>query len=335
MKMRVFVIDDNVKRRSGEQYYDYMIRLFDLQDKRELTCEDIAELLNYETGEAKGESAYRKFFRAFQDGREYEQKKREAGVYTRILCLSDLHVPFELPLNTYAEYAGKIDILVLNGDLLDMQSISRFPKVYRESPMDELIKCRQYLIDLIEMLKPSEVYATIGNHEVRFQNYLSKNLDTDLLELMPMTALDLIFEDGIRRYDKRTKAKVWYDPLIKVFPEIKIHFNSDWKVKVGSVWFAHPFAFSSENLKTAERAMDFFLKNDPDKFQAVVLAHTHRTGDMKKGLLTIYEQGACCHVDKMNYTDGRLSDKQQKGFMLICLDKDGNLLYEATKRIVL
>ncbi|MDD3041128.1 metallophosphoesterase [Bacteroides sp.] len=282
-----------------------------------------------------GESKFRKQWTYFNDGRMYEKELRKQNVHKWILSISDLHVPYQLPIDTFVEYSGKIDTLVLNGDILDCQALSKFNKVYRDSPMDEIIQARQYLIDLIDMLMPNEIYVTVGNHDVRMQAYLSKALDSDLLELMPMTALDLIVEDGMRRYDKRSKAKIWYDPLIKVFPDIKFHFDGGWSCKVGKSWFCHPMAFSSGNLKTAERAMEYFLKSDDEPFDSLILAHTHRTGDLKKGRITIFEQGACCRTEKMDYTDGRLTDPQQKGFILVAQDKEGNLLYDATKRIIL
>lgn len=282
-----------------------------------------------------GESKYRKEWAGFNAGRLYERRLHSQNVFRRILSISDLHVPYNLPASLLSEYAGKTDILVVNGDVTDMQAISRFPKAYRESPMDEIVSSRQVLIDIIELIDPREVYINFGNHDVRLQSYLTKNLDSDILELMPMTPLDLIVDDGFRRYDKRSKSKTWYDPLVKVFPDKKIVYTNDWKVKIGKSWFVHPYAFSSGNLRTAEKAMEFFLKSDKDSFDTVVMAHTHRTGDLKKGYITIFEQGAFCQVEKMNYTDGKLSDPQQKGFILVAQDKEGNLLYDATKRIIL
>lgn len=282
-----------------------------------------------------GESKYRKEYAYFNAGRIYERRLDEKGVHTKILAISDLHVPFHLPVETFSEYAGRIDALVINGDLIDFSAISKFSKCYRNSPMDEIIECRQYLIDLIEYLSPKDVYITFGNHDVRLQAYLSKNLDTDLLELMPETPIDLIVDDGIRRYDKRSKSKVWYEPIRKVFPDVEFHYEGDWRIKIGSVWFAHPLTFSSGNLKTAEKALDYFLKNDLGRVTAIVLGHTHKSGDIRKGLIQVYEQGACCQTEKMTYTDGRLTDKQQKGFMFVALDENGDLMYDATKRIIL
>ena len=132
-----------------------------------------------------------KFFRLL-----YAQQKTMRGVKNRILCVSDTHVPYQLPVTTFAEYAGVTDVLILNGDIADCQAISRFPKTYRISPMLELIKTREYLIELIDYISPNKVIVTYGNHDIRFQNYLAKNLDTDLLELMPKTALELISRTG-------------------------------------------------------------------------------------------------------------------------------------------
>ena len=57
-------------------------------------------------------------------------------------------------------------------------------------------------------------------------------------------------------------------------------------LKIGSVWFAHPLTFSSGNLKTAEKALDYFLKNDLGRVTAIVLGHTHKSGDIRKGAYT-------------------------------------------------
>lgn len=62
---------------------------------------------------------------------------------------------------------------------------------------------------------------------------LAKNLDTDILELMPDTSLELIFVDGFKHYDKRSKSKIWYEPLVNIFDDIDIQYIDDWKCKIG------------------------------------------------------------------------------------------------------
>ncbi len=257
------------------------------------------------------------------------------GVNTTILSVSDLHVPFQLPIQTFSDYVGKIDILQINGDVIDCQSLSKFPKQYRISPMEEMITGRQYLIDLIEYIKPKKVICNWGNHDKRFANYLAKNLDSDLLELLPDTSLELIFNDGLRHYDKKAKSKIWYDPLIKVFDDIEIVFVDDWKTKIGNTWFVHPFAYKGGTLATAEQAKNYLQDKYKENFDTVVMAHTHAVGDTKKGYIRLFEQGACCDVNKMNYMDGRLSKPQKMGFALICQNENGDLIQEKSKVIVL
>lgn len=321
-----------VKRQENENYTDYFIRLAENKDSYELSWEAIAELLNFENGMKYSEGYYRRHWNGFNEGREYERKKSDFGIATRILSCSDFHYPFNLPINIFEDYVGRVDILQLNGDIVDMQQISSFTKSYRVSPMEEMIGGRQYLIDLIEYIKPRRVIATTGNHEYRYGVYLSKNLDTDLKDLLPETALDSIFDDGFRHYNKESRCKTWYDPLCNVFNNIDILYVGTWHCQIGNTIFCHPKAYSSAPMKTAEKALAWF-RNEGYMFDSLVMAHTHRLGEYKIGNTVIYEQGACCDTTKVDYNDGQLVNSQQKGFIYLCQDKDGNLIKDKTKLI--
>lgn len=251
-----------------------------------------------------------------------------------ILSISDLHYPFAKPLDTFKGYAGKIDILQLNGDILDCMQLSRFNKIYRTSPMDEIIEGRQYIIDLIEMIKPKKVLVNHGNHELRMGAYLAKNLDNELQELMPETAFDYIFLDGFTHYNRKTKAKVKYAPLCNVFDDIEIEYTGTWYSQYGEILFCHPKAFASSPLKTAEKAL-YWFRNEGFDFKTLIMSHTHRVGSYKIGNSIIYEQGCCCETKKMKYNDGQLVNSQKEGFMIICLDGDGRVIEDKTKIITL
>lgn len=322
-------------RLPDETYQDYFVRLFENKTLYKLDCNKIAELLNHENGQNYGECKYRKEYAAFSRGRVYERELIERGVKTRILSISDIHFPFHLPKELLANYIGKIDILQLNGDIVDNQAISKFSKQYRISPMEEIIGARQYLIELINYVQPKKVVCNIGNHDKRFADYISRNIDTDLIELQPDTSLELIFIDGIKHYNKRDKSKVFYEPLKKIFePEgIQIEFIDDWKVKIGRTWFCHPLAYRSTIMGTADKCKSYLQDIDTDGFDTVCMAHTHKTGDTYKGNIRLFEQGAFAYVEKMNYADGKLVSPQQKGFALICQDSDGNLVQAASKVI--
>lgn len=248
----------------------------------------------------------------------------------RILSVSDVHYPFHKPLDIFKDYIGKVDTLQLNGDILDCYSISKYSKSYRISPVEEMIGARQYIIDLIEMVKPKKVVANYGNHEIRLGAFLAKNLDNELQELMPETAFDYIFTDGFTHYDRKTKAKVKYEPLIEVFEDVDFEYEGKWFSCIGDTIFCHPKTFSSAPLKTAEKAL-YWFRNEGYLFKNMVMSHTHRIGSYRIGNSNIYEQGACCDTTRMMYGDGQLVNSQKQGFIYLCQDKDGNTLDEFTK----
>ena len=321
-------------RKEDEQFDDYFVRLFENKANYGLSCQDIADILNVEVGVAYTESKWRKEYAAFHRGMLYAQQKTMRGVKNRILCVSDTHVPYQLPVTTFAEYVGVTDVLILNGDIADCQAISRFPKTYRISPMLELIKTREYLIELINYISPNKVIVTYGNHDIRFQNYLAKNLDTDLLELMPKTALELIIVDGFNHYDKAAGTKTFYTPLQEIIEDVEIVYTDSWFCQVGNTIFCHPSAFSGGILKTAEKAVQFF-RNEGFIFNALVMAHTHRVGEYKQGNTVLYEQGCCCDVTKQHYADGRLTSSQKEGFLYLCHDANGDIVREHTRLVEL
>lgn len=265
---------------------------------------------------------------------EIIEAEKTDGVATKILSISDLHIPFQLDYTLLKDYRN-VDILQINGDVVDCQALSKFSKQYRISPMEEIIQGRQYLIDLIEYIHPKKVVCNYGNHDKRFAAYFAKNLDSDILELMPDTSLELIFVDGFRHYDKRSKSKVWYEPLCNVFEDIEIEYVDDWKSKIGKTIFAHPLAYRSGMLATADKAKDYLQDTVKEPFDCVVMAHTHKVGYSKKGYIKLFEQGAFADVKKMDYVDGRLMAPQQSGFAFICQDEEGNLLHEKSRVIVL
>ena len=75
-------------------------------------------------------------------------------------------------------------------------------------------------------------------------------------------------------------------------------------------------AYRQGTLATCERAKNYLQETDKDGFDCVVMAHTHKVGDTKKGFIRLFEQGSCSHVEEMEYMDGRLTDPQKKALAL-------------------
>lgn len=313
-------------RTSEESILEYKIRLFKNKKEYKLTNDQISGLISAETGETHFKNYYRNWWYAFQEGCNYTENRIDFSVYNRILVLSDFHVPFQLPVSTFSKYFNKVDTLVINGDVTDCAALSKFSKLYRSSPMDEIIESRNYLIDLIKSINPKKVIIIYGNHDIRLQNYLARNLDTDILELMPKSSLELIAVDGFNHYNKDTHTKSYYEPLTRVFPEIVIEYPDTWWTQIGDSVFCHPLAFSQGILKTTEKAMSYF-QNIGISFKTICLAHTHRQGFYRKGDIRLYEQGCCCDVTKLQYNDGKLVDPAKEGFLYMGQDENGNTLY--------
>lgn len=281
-------------------------------------------------GEKYGESEVRRRMWGMHRLIEIIEQQKEDSTHTKILSLSDLHIPFQLDFESLAAFRY-VDILQLNGDIVDCQALSKFSKQYRISPMEELIQGRQYLIDLIEYIQPKRVVCNYGNHDKRFASYFAKNLDTDILELMPDTSLELIFVDGFRHYNKREKTKIEYEPLKEVFESIDIEFVNNWHSRIGKTIFAHPMSYRSNFLATADKAKQYFQDTEKEPFDCICMAHTHKIGDTMSGNIRLLEQGAFAHVDKMNYMDGKLTPPQKSGFAYICQDEQGNIINEKSK----
>lgn len=317
----------------NESMEQYKFRLFTLKGKtKSITWEDVRSCILHHFGVNQTTDFIRHEFYGVRKSMEIDN----VNVGTRILSISDTHVPFNLPVETFAAYRGQVDVLVLNGDITDCFSISKFDKNFRLSIMEELIKGREFLINLIEYIQPKKVLVNYGNHDARFGHYLSKKLDNDIMELMPDTALELICVTGFRHYDKRLRTKVWYDSLTEVFKDtnIEIEYTYNWWCKVGQTIFAHPSAFSSGVSATSVKAMQYFLQ-EGHSLDSIVLGHTHQVSYTYFGKIHLYEQGCCCSAEDMTYTDGKLYKSQTNGICYIVQDKTGNLIYDKSKLVLL
>ena len=325
-----FVIQTN--RFTGESDFEWKLRLClaKLNRTLDLDWSEIVDVLGLDmTGDSLRKMAY--------GYKEYDEHvHQDTSVAERILCISDTHVPYNLPVSTWKEYSDRVDTLVLNGDIQDCQSISKFSKQYRVPFIEELVATRFFVQDLVEIIHPKKVYVVKGNHEARLARYLSERLNDDVLTVMPDTPLDLMINDGFKHRDRRYGSEVWYEPLKDVFKAegVDIEYTGNWYLKVGKTIFVHPLTFSGAMLKTSEKAMEYFLRVDRD-FSTLVMAHTHKLGSYTQGGIQLYEEGCCCDTEKLNYGEGKLMIPAQKGFIYLCHDKDGNEIKNKTELVAL
>jgi len=66
-------------RQENESVHEYKIRLFSNKDLYNLKSQEIADLINKESGKTQGESSYRKWYRAYAEGKSDTQKEYVSG----------------------------------------------------------------------------------------------------------------------------------------------------------------------------------------------------------------------------------------------------------------
>ena len=261
-----------------------------------------------------------------------EDKGRVNEDETRMLCISDMHIPFNRDIKEFFKYKGKVDTLVLNGDIIDNYSMSNFTKMYRLSLVEELIQARELLIELIEEIKPKKVTVVTGNHEIRLGKKIADKIGSDLLDLMPRDALAFLFDTGFNYYDRIKKCKTVYTPIDEEV-DCEVNYVGNFWTKEGKTIFVHPQAFRGTTLGTVGKAYDYFTAIGED-FQSIIMAHTHKLGMYVMNDKYLYEQGTCANLNHMDYQDLKLPKSSQvNGYMYIVQDKDGNLIYDKTKLI--
>lgn len=321
--------NENTFPLDNEEFVDYRYRITKNKDNYNLTWQDIKDLCMCFYNEKVSDN-WRKYVYYCKEKEDIELKD-----CNRILAISDIHIPFNLDISIFSDYRNKVDTLVINGDLLDCYSLSKFTKLYRQPLIDELTKAREYTINLVNYIKPKKIIVVSGNHEIRLGKVIADKIGTDLLDLMPTDAMAFLFDTGFNQYNHQDKTKVMYEPLNKVFEEEgieTIYANNFW-YKEGRTIFVHPLAFRQNPLSTSVKAYEYFIGKGMD-FDTIVMAHTHKLGFCKYSNYNLYEQGCCCELSKMNYMDMRLPKTEQtNGFMYIIQDANGNLVYEKTKLI--
>lgn len=323
--------DDIVFPKDNEEYIEYRDRLADNKDEYNLTWNDIKELVLC-FYDVKLSDNYRKYYYFQKEKEEYSLKN-----YTRILCISDIHIPFNLPITIFSKYRNKVDTLVINGDLMDCYNLSKFTKMYRKPLIDELIKAREYVIELVDYIKPKKIIVISGNHEIRLGKLIADKIGTDLLDLMPTDAMAFLFDTGFNAYDHQHKTKTVYEPLDEIFSKEgieTIYANNFW-YKEGQTIFVHPLAFRNNPLSTAVKAYEYFQGKRMD-FDTIVMSHTHHLGYTRYGEYHLYENGCCANLDDMSYMDMKLPKTgQTNGYLYLMQDENGNLVYDKTKLEVL
>jgi predicted phosphodiesterase len=269
---------------------------------------------------------YREKFEGYEEARPRPIGRKR----TRIISISDLHVPFcreDLIKEIIRKHSGA-EVCVVNGDLFDNYAISTFPK------MKEIPFAIEYaaVMEIVQSLAQNfeEVHLVDGNHDAgRFARELAK-LNGDIKFLMKRSPLQYVAEG---RNFSPTGKDLGYINLPNV------HYAGDtgmgWYKKIGQVIFGHKTSgFVKKPMANALSMVDWFIKRGT-KFQCFVSGHSHHVGLIPYLGKLVIDQGALCLP--MEYEkDGRCTmSPPDLGYAIVDLDIKGNVDPETTRPIFL
>lgn len=224
---------------------------------------------------------------------------------TKTLVLSDLHIPtqqddaidFAVVRNLTA------DLVILNGDILDLYSVSSFVKRSDVPLYEELDGAVRFFEWISRKFKDSFIILTRGNHETRLYTKVLPHLP-DGLEYL--ANLDLL------------------DSLTRPFANM-LSMN-DWFVSVGDAVYAHSDATASIPGKPAQMTGEWFVSHyqeldipAPPRF--VVQAHTHRVSAVYTHNMKCVESGCLCGPQEYSRTT-KYRTPQGMGYV-VALQYDG------------
>jgi predicted phosphodiesterase len=196
----------------------------------------------------------------------------------KILVLSDIHVPYHniKAITTMIDREGKEkpDVILLNGDLLDCHSLSKYVKNPKMRSFAEELEIAGQLINVLKKELCERIILKLGNHEERYQHFLW----TKSKELI-----------GVEDFEMRNL-------MIKRAGDIEV--VSDKRIiKAGHLNIVHGHEFISSSGQVSSVAKSFY-----DKGKASVLGgHHHKTSEftsvsMNGEMTTTFSSGCLCEL---------------------------------------
>jgi predicted phosphodiesterase len=197
---------------------------------------------------------------------------------TRILLLSDIHVPYHniQSLTVAIKYGKekKCNAVVLNGDTLDCYALSRYEKDPRKRKFsEELESCRE-LLGILQKELQCPIYFKLGNHEERYEAYLR----TKAPELLGTSEFTL-------------------DTLLK-FGQYGCTLIQDKRIiKAGRLNILHGHEFGRSVFSPVNPARGYYMRAKA----SVICGHNHQTSEhtennLEGKIVTTWSTGCLCEM---------------------------------------
>lgn len=237
----------------------------------------------------------------------------------KIMIICDLHFPYhrEDVIPNIKKHAHEISALVIGGDALNNESLSKFAEINKLTFEEEIIGFYNFIKEIRDIL-PEEVKIIFirGNHEHRLYKYIANMHDKQLNKFINPEVIQMLV-DGFTIYEGTQKIEFKPIPNVEYIPHWFVNINNELIV-------AHPDEFSKVQVKTAMNAIEYFI-NRQEQFSMVIIGHLHNYGEAKKFGKYGVQLGCCCKPQR--YADrGSLKYRPQDyNYAIIHFDENGKI----------
>ena len=262
---------------------------------------------------------------------------RVGRIRKKVLIIGCPHHPFmnwEL-FRSIVEEHSDMDECIVNGDLMDQYSMSTFVRDRVVAITDEY---RQAL-EMVDLLSRTfkKVTLTLGNHDKRFAKRLgsistsmadsihrlahSSAFAPDGVFLIPLSR-GIEFDDNGFEIGNRGFDNVVFEPGPQA-----------WWTQVGKTIVCHPDSRSGSKFMSLVVAWhrDYFAPRYRDRYDSIILHHTHKGGKLMDKDTLLIEGGCLCDPPDYAVSGKMRLDASHLGYVLLYQDSDGNTDFDATR----
>jgi predicted phosphodiesterase len=227
----------------------------------------------------------------------------------RYAIAGDFHAPFHDPLavaELIANEAGRVDTLIISGDLMDFYGISRFLK-YEHIPIEQEIAGADALLTQLAGAF-SDVLIVEGNHDKpRFEKQLRSFLSPEM-----MHCVELLTGGNLSIIHLLAKRH----PNVRFAPMQAGQYSLGWLTQVGDLIVSHAEKFSSvpgSALRKIEEGMsDFERVYNLQPWRVLVQAHTHAYSAIPWHADKLLVEGGCMCLTHGYQMSARMGGRPQR-----------------------
>lgn len=240
--------------------------------------------------------------------KSYVEKLAEQKI-EKALVMSDFHIPYNRDdiLDIIKQHSHEITTLILGGDLIDCKPVSKFSELGKGSLSDEMAIMHKTLKQIADITPGIKKILIYGNHESRLNAYMARNAN----ELNNLHTNNILLEvtGGFKTVNHSDGTITYFDKL----DDFTVIDN--WYCKHNDMIVAHPTTFSRVAGKTGQQAIEYFVDAEI-KFQACLIAHTHKIASCNKNGKYAFEFGCLCKPQKYAMSGKLTYTRQSNGYFM-------------------